>query len=112
MHEYIDYGWAHPIRTAVVSAPTIRGIRPLAGDYTQAARGRRVTDDSFVLCFNAHDEPIDFTLRPADFGEAWLPVLNTADLVPPIVGPTPIKAGATVRVQARATTVLQAASPG
>ena len=25
-------------------------------------RGQRVTDDSFVLCFNAHHEPIDFTL--------------------------------------------------
>ena len=25
-------------------------------------RGQRVTDDSFVLCFNAHYEPIDFVL--------------------------------------------------
>ena len=25
-------------------------------------RGQRVTDDSFVLCFNAHYEPIDFAL--------------------------------------------------
>ena len=25
-------------------------------------RGQRVTDDSFVLCFNAHHEPIDFAL--------------------------------------------------
>jgi glycogen operon protein len=75
-------------------------------------RGQRVTDDSFVLCFNAHDEPIDFTLPPTDFGQAWLPVFNTADLVPAVVGPTPIKAGATVRVESRATMVLQAASPG
>ena len=28
-------------------------------------RGQRVTDDSFVLCFNAHHEPIDFAL-PAE----------------------------------------------
>ena len=28
-------------------------------------RGQRVTDDSFVLCFNAHYEPIEFVL-PAD----------------------------------------------
>src|SRR5215203_4475499 len=27
-------------------------------------RGQRVTDDSFVLCFNAHYEPIEFTLPP------------------------------------------------
>ena len=30
-------------------------------------RGQRVTDDSFVLCFNAHHELIDFKLPPADF---------------------------------------------
>ena len=24
------------------------------------ARGERVVDDSFLLCFSAHDEPIDF----------------------------------------------------
>ena len=26
------------------------------------ARGQRVTDNSFFLCFNAHHEPIEFTL--------------------------------------------------
>ena len=36
------------------------------------ARGHRVTDDSFVLCFNAHDEPLQFILPPAEFGSAWL----------------------------------------
>ena len=25
-------------------------------------RGQRVIDDSFLLCFNAHDEPIEFTV--------------------------------------------------
>ena len=29
-----------------------------------------VTDDSFVLCFNAHHEPIDFTFPPEEFGAA------------------------------------------
>ena len=43
------------------------------------ARGQRVTDDSFVLCFNAHHEPIDFTLPPEEFGPAWVPVIYTAD---------------------------------
>ena len=27
-------------------------------------RGERVIDDSFLLCFNAHHEPIEFTLPP------------------------------------------------
>ena len=42
-------------------------------------RGQRVTDDSFVLCFNAHHEPIEFTLPPKEFGPAWVPVIYTAD---------------------------------
>lgn len=41
-------------------------------------RGQRVADDSFILCFNAHDEPIDFTLPPRDFGLQWHAVLDTA----------------------------------
>jgi isoamylase len=41
-------------------------------------RGERVTDDSFLLCFNAHDEPIDFTLPPAEYATAWELVLDTA----------------------------------
>ena len=34
------------------------------------ARGQRVTDDSFFLCFNAHHEPIEFTLPPGEFGSS------------------------------------------
>ena len=33
-------------------------------------RGHRVTGDSFVVCFNAHHEPIQFTLPPKEFGAA------------------------------------------
>ena len=40
-------------------------------------RGQRVTDDSFVMCFNAHHEPIDFTLPAGEFGAAWQPVIDT-----------------------------------
>ncbi len=41
-------------------------------------RGQRVTDDSFVLCFNAHHEAIDFALPADDFGASWVPVIYTA----------------------------------
>src|SRR4029078_13287965 len=36
-------------------------------------RGQRVTDDSFVLFFNAHHEPIEFTLPPKQLDAAWTP---------------------------------------
>jgi isoamylase len=38
-----------------------------------------VTDDSFVLCFNAHTEPIEFSLSPEEFGAAWVPVVDTTE---------------------------------
>ena len=41
------------------------------------ARGQRVLDDSFVLCFNAHYEPIEFNLPPVDFGANWRVVVHT-----------------------------------
>ncbi|HME48451.1 MAG TPA: hypothetical protein VKG81_10235, partial [Mycobacterium sp.] len=85
-------------------------------------RGQRITDDSFVLCFNAHDEPIDFTLPPEEFGQRWMPVVDTTDLDTTDLDTTgleataeqrrPVAAGATVRVGGRAMVVLQAAPGG
>ena len=71
------------------------------------ARGQRVTDDSFFLCFNAHHELIEFSLPPGEFGPAWLPVVDTAEAAKP-VDRRSIPAGGVVRVAARATVVLQA----
>jgi isoamylase len=70
-------------------------------------RGQRVTDDSFVLCFNAHHEPIEFTLPPKEFGPAWAPVIYTADTATAEEA-KPVTAGAKVAVDARAVLVLQA----
>jgi glycogen operon protein len=40
--------------------------------------GRRVTDDHFLLLFNAHTEPIRFTLPSSSFGNDWRLRLDTA----------------------------------
>src|ERR671911_2980488 len=37
----------------------------------QDQMGRQVTDDHFLLLFNAHSEPIPFTLPPKSFGNDW-----------------------------------------
>ncbi|GAA2074123.1 glycogen debranching protein GlgX [Aeromicrobium tamlense] len=42
------------------------------------ARGMRVTDDSFVLAFNAHSEPAEFTLPPEDYGSGWKVVVDSS----------------------------------
>jgi glycogen operon protein len=71
-------------------------------------RGQRVTDDSFVLCFNAHYEPIDFVLPPKDFGAAWKPVLYSAGDAPE----GPFVAAIAVPVESRAVMVLAAHAEG
>jgi isoamylase len=40
--------------------------------------GNRLTDDSFLLLFNAHHEPLQFTIPPASFGDRWNVVIDTA----------------------------------
>jgi glycogen operon protein len=42
------------------------------------AEGQRLQDDSFLLVFNAHDEPLPLTLPPPEFGDRWTAVINTA----------------------------------
>ena len=42
-------------------------------------RGQRVVDDSFLMCFNAHDQPIDFTVPGTDYAAAWEVVADTLD---------------------------------
>ena len=69
-------------------------------------RGQRVTDDSFVLYFNAHHEAIDFALPPDEFGAAWVPVIYTA--ADTDVDAEAHDAGAKVTVDARSVMVLQA----
>jgi glycogen operon protein len=53
----------------------LNGQRILAHDK----RGQRVLDDSFLLIFNSHYEPLDFTVPPQDYGSWWHVVLDTAD---------------------------------
>ncbi len=70
-------------------------------------RGRRVADDSFLLCFNAHHEAIEFTLPPQEFGPAWLPVVDTAAGPGEVAESEIVKAGEPLRVESRAMVVLQ-----
>ncbi|WP_231984743.1 glycogen debranching protein GlgX [Mycobacterium sp. 852014-52144_SCH5372336] len=71
-------------------------------------RGQRIVDDSFVLCFNAHYEPIDFVMPEKKFGDSWIAVIDTA--ADDGDEPTPVEAGQKVQVAARSVLVLQAAT--
>ncbi|MEQ4208696.1 glycogen debranching protein GlgX [Actinopolymorpha sp. B17G11] len=42
-------------------------------------QGERIVDDSFLLLFNASEDDLEFSVPGAKYGEAWEPVLDTAD---------------------------------
>jgi glycogen operon protein len=70
-------------------------------------RGERISDDSFLLMFNAQPTPREFTV-PVDHGREWQVVVDTSreDGVPPDTGPR-VKAGARITLVDRSLTVLQ-----
>jgi glycogen operon protein len=70
-------------------------------------RGERITDDSFLLMFNASPEPLEFVV-PVDHGPQWEVVVDTArtDGVPPDAGPK-VGAGARLTLADRSLTVLK-----
>ncbi len=43
------------------------------------SRGDRIVDDTFLVLFNAHHEPIEFTLPEGRHGKRWIRALDTAD---------------------------------
>jgi glycogen operon protein len=71
-------------------------------------RGEAVVDDCFYLAFNAHHEPIDFTLPATEYAQGWTVVVDTAEFGQ--VEQVEVKAGDTITVAARATVVLCAAA--
>ena len=70
------------------------------------AVGRRIVDDHFLLLFNAHTEPIRFTMPAAEFGQNWQVRLDTTtgQVDPP--NARPWRAKSTHRVEAHSMMVL------
>ncbi|MFH8791869.1 glycogen debranching protein GlgX [Streptomyces sp. NPDC017941] len=70
-------------------------------------RGERISDDSFLLMFNASADPLDFVV-PVNQGAQWQVVVDTAreDGVPPGTG-MKVRAGERVTLVDRSLTVLQ-----
>jgi isoamylase len=66
-------------------------------------RGEHITDDVFLLLFNAHHEALPWTL-PSVFAPAWTVMINT---VTSLVGGDTYKAGESMIVDARSVVVLR-----
>jgi glycogen operon protein len=71
-------------------------------------KGEPVEDDNFYIIFNAHHEPLSFTLPPAAWGEAWLKELDTAEGW--LAQAESLMAGAALRVEGRSLVVLRHAT--
>ncbi|MBI3692645.1 MAG: glycogen debranching enzyme, partial [Mycolicibacterium aromaticivorans] len=71
-HEMAEDDWGMDFGRAVAVFLNGEGITD------RDSRGERITDDSFLLCFNAHHEPLEFTAPSAEYGEKWRTVLDTA----------------------------------
>ena len=77
------------------------------GIQEQDSRGRRITDDSFVLAFNAHDGDVDFALPADEYSPFWDVLVDTADQANT---EEPLKAGSVLKLAAKSMVVLRAHS--
>ncbi|POX38639.1 glycogen debranching enzyme GlgX [Streptomyces sp. Ru73] len=69
-------------------------------------RGERISDDSFLLLFNAHGEEKEFTV-PVDHGRQWQAVVDTANPKAVAEGGPKVRAGDTLTLVGRSLMVLQ-----
>jgi isoamylase len=77
---------------------------------TPNERGERVVDQSFYVMFNAHHEPLAFTMPEGKWGQRWTQVLNTyesSELLSDEKVGLEVAAGGTLKVQAWSTILLR-----
>jgi isoamylase len=74
------------------------------------ARGQRITDRSFLLCFNAHFEDIDVQLPGNGYGREWTVVLDTATGQPPGTRGATTSGDATISIACLSLVVLERAA--
>jgi isoamylase len=99
-HEMSDHDWSVGFAKSFIMYLNGKAI-PGGGQ-----RGEAIVDDSFLLCFNAHYEPLPFTAPHPVFGRRWRRVIDTADpyLTQPL---SELAAGASLTLESRSMMVLQ-----
>ncbi|RKS77694.1 glycogen operon protein [Motilibacter peucedani] len=70
-------------------------------------RGQAVSDNSFILAFNASHEPVSFTMPDGAYGSAWDVELDTA--APLVEDRPPVKAGNDIEVEPRSLLIMRRA---
>jgi glycogen operon protein len=82
-----DIGWFAPDGTDMSEEDWDSGFAKSVGVFLNGEaipdpdpRGEKITDDSFLVLFNAHHEDLPFTIPNRDWGDQWVVVLDTDDL--------------------------------
>jgi glycogen operon protein len=96
--EMTQQDWDNHFGRAVMLFVNGEGIRE-RGQY-----GQRHVDDSFLLCFNAHDDGLRFTVPGHEYGQKWEAVISTAEY--PGEAQQVMEAGASILVPDRSLVVL------
>jgi isoamylase len=116
----VDLGWCKPDGTEMGDADWNAGSAPTVGLFLNGEaitdrdrRGQRVSDDCFLLLFNAHHEPIEWML-PKLWGDRWELITDTAaaaqeGLAPegPAPEDEPLESGRVLPVAGRSVVVLR-----
>lgn len=71
------------------------------------ARGQRIVDDSFLLCFNAGESAVDFLTPAAEYARDWTAVIDTAE--PTGATERAVQAGQRLAVAGRSLIILRKA---
>jgi isoamylase len=84
--EVRDIAWLTPFGTEMTHEEWNTSFHKCVGVFLNGeaiaapgARGERVVDDSFLLCFNSHQGAIDFAIPPSDYAQEWIVELDTHD---------------------------------
>ncbi|WP_405497933.1 glycogen debranching protein GlgX [Nocardia sp. NBC_00511] len=77
------------------------------GIHEPGPRGEAITDDSFLLCFNAHDQTLEFTVPGTAYGDSWMVALDCSTATGTPAVDVYHSAAATVQVPARCLLVLR-----
>jgi isoamylase len=109
--DHRDIAWYQPDGTAMSEDDWRRGYAKSLGVYlnghgipTPDSRGQSVIDDSFLVLFNAHDQPVRFTMPEELSDLQWEIVLYTATGLGPDL---PVEAPETGEVEGWSVVVLK-----
>jgi len=111
-----DIDWFTPAGERMTDADWQAGYARTVGVFlngkaipTPDDRGEPIVDDSFYMIFNAHYEPMTFTLPGAQWGSRWERIIDTDQPMPDLRVHTVCKAREKVKVRPHSMVVLRKA---